>query len=88
MDTKEKHFMTGFFNKREYLRDKCIPDLLWEQTKTQPHNVSVIDGVNSLTYRERFENSLNFAMYLQHLGASSDDCIGIFIEPSLELMVG
>ncbi len=68
--------------------EKCLPDLLWEQAQICPDRTAVIYGQQVLTYRELVQNSFNLARYFQYLGVTPDDCIGIFTEPSLELMIG
>ncbi|OJH35067.1 amino acid adenylation protein [Cystobacter ferrugineus] len=68
--------------------DKCLPDLLWEQVRAQPHGVAVVYENEVLTYRELAERSSELAVYLQHLGVALDECVGMFVEPSIELMVG
>lgn len=79
----------GFIEKRyESPVEKCLPDLLHEQVQAQPDSTAVVYGDEFLTYRELAEKSSYLAVYLQHLGVAPDDCVGIFVEPSLELMVG
>lgn len=87
---EEKSLVTKKFNetKHDFPRNKCLPDLLWEQVQAQPHSTAVVHESNSLTFRELAENSSDLAVYLQHLGVTLDDCVGLFVEPSLDLMVG
>ena len=68
--------------------EKCLPDLLWEQVRMRPDSTAVVYGQERLSYRELAESSSYLAAYLQHLGVAVDECIGIFVEPSLELMIG
>ncbi|HYO56483.1 amino acid adenylation domain-containing protein [Archangium sp.] len=87
---EKKNLATREFNetKHEFPRDKCIPDLLWEQAQAQPNSTAVVHENESLTYRELAESSSGLAVYLQHLDVAPDDCVGMFVEPSIELMVG
>jgi amino acid adenylation domain-containing protein len=66
----------------------CLPDLLWEQARVQPGRTAVIHENESLTYGELAARSSDVAMCLRHLGVAHDDCIGLFVEPSIDLMVG
>lgn len=75
-------------SKRESLLKKCLPELLREQANAHPGRISVTYENESLTYRELVESSSNLAAYLQHLGVGPDDCVGIFVEPSIDLMTG
>ncbi|XXZ37767.1 amino acid adenylation domain-containing protein [Sorangium sp. So ce327] len=66
----------------------CITDLLWEQVRTQPDSAAVVREDEILTYRQLAARSSDVAMYLRHLGVAPDDCVGLFVEPSIDLMVG
>lgn len=66
----------------------CLPDLLWEQVRVRPDRTAVIYENTKLTYSELAHESARLAGYLRHLGVSPDDCLGLFVEPSVELMVG
>lgn len=65
-----------------------LPDLLREQVGEQPDNIAVVCGDQRLTYQELLQHSSDLAVYLRHLGVSRDDRVGLFVEPSLDLMVG
>ncbi|WNG43375.1 amino acid adenylation domain-containing protein [Archangium minus] len=68
--------------------DKCLPELLWEQARARPESVAVVYEDEILTYHALAERSSELAVYLQHLGVALDDCVGMFVEPSIDLMVG
>jgi amino acid adenylation domain-containing protein len=74
--------------KHEFPADKCLTDLLWEQVRARPESPAVVYGNESLTFRLLAERGQELAVYLQQQGVELDDCVGIFVEPSLELMVG
>jgi amino acid adenylation domain-containing protein len=82
--------VTRKFNQtdHELLGDYCLPDLFLHQVRAQPDSVAVVYQNTSLTYRRLAESGIDLAAYLHHLGVAPDDCIGMFVEPSLELMVG
>lgn len=67
---------------------KCLTDLLIEQVQAQPERKAVVYDDEYLTYRELAEISLRLSSYFLHLGTTVDECVGIFFEPSLELVVG
>ncbi|MDJ0745098.1 MAG: amino acid adenylation domain-containing protein [Xenococcaceae cyanobacterium MO_167.B27] len=70
---------------------KSLLDLFREQVQAQPDREAVVCDHcthESLTYRELAEMSSRLGSYLLHLGAAVDECVGIFLEPSLELIVG
>ncbi|WP_348652849.1 amino acid adenylation domain-containing protein [Polyangium sp. y55x31] len=66
----------------------CLPNLLREHTRAQPGCTAVVHENESLTYHELATRSADLARYLRHLGVAPDDCIGLFVEPSMDLMVG
>lgn len=87
---EERNLVIKGFNetKHESPTNKCLPDLLWEQVKAQPNSTAVVYAEESLTYRELAESSAALAVFLQQLGVALDDCVGMFVEPSIDLMVG
>ncbi|SFR22299.1 amino acid adenylation domain-containing protein [Lentzea waywayandensis] len=66
----------------------CLPDLLRKQVEEHPDRTAVVFGEQSITYGELFEQSSALATHLRRLGISEDDCVGMFVEPSLDLVVG
>ncbi|MFE3637037.1 amino acid adenylation domain-containing protein [Streptomyces sp. NPDC059168] len=68
--------------------EECLLDLLGEQTEKRPDDIAVVHCGDSLTYRELTDSSLDVAAYLTHLGISADTCVGVFVDPSIELMIG
>lgn len=65
-----------------------LPDLLREQVQVRPDSEAIICHDECLTYRDLAEISSRLGSYLLHLGAAVDECVGIFLEPSLGLVVG
>src|SRR5262245_963105 len=69
-------------------QDRCLTDLLAEQALARPDATAVVAGDQALTFRELADRAAGLGGYLRHLGVAPDDCVGLFVEPSLELMVG
>ncbi len=65
-----------------------LPDLLAKRVAEHPEATAVAYRDEKLTYRELASRSSALAEYLRHLGVSTDDCVGLFVEPSIDLMVG
>ena len=65
-----------------------LSDLFWEQVQTQPNSTAVIHEEEELTYRQLAEISSRLSSYFLHLGVAVDECVGIFVEPSLDLVAG
>ncbi len=65
-----------------------IVDLFRSQIEQYGQNTAVSFQDSDITYQQLGENSLTLALYLQQQGVSLDECIGLFVDPSIELMVG
>ncbi|MEV5480131.1 amino acid adenylation domain-containing protein [Streptomyces sioyaensis] len=66
----------------------CLPDLLRGQAAARPDATAVTSGTDSLTYRELEAAAARLAGRLNALGAARDHCVGLYTEPSLDLMTG
>ncbi|OLF08827.1 amino acid adenylation protein [Actinophytocola xinjiangensis] len=67
---------------------KSLGDLFLDEVRRQPDRIAVVRDGESLTYRELGERAAGVAAQLRELGLRADDRIGLFVEPSVELMVG
>lgn len=71
-----------------YPEHACIHQLIEQQVARTPQAVAVNFGTQQLTYQELDARANQVARYLRHLGVRPDDLIGIYIERSLEMVVG
>ena len=67
---------------------RCLPEFLLDRAQAHPDATAVIRGDDAMSYRRLVESSRDVAAYLLHLGVVPDDRVGLFVEPSSELMVG
>lgn len=65
-----------------------LSDMLRASIRLQPDRTAVSSGSRRLTFRQLGERSEHVAGRLRHLGVTRDDQVGVFMEPSLDLMVG
>ncbi|WP_169218415.1 non-ribosomal peptide synthetase [Brasilonema sp. UFV-L1] len=72
----------------EYPTDKCIHQLFEEQVERTPHAVAVVYENQQLTYDELNCRANQLAHYLRSLGVRADVLVGIYVERSLEMVVG
>jgi amino acid adenylation domain-containing protein/thioester reductase-like protein len=72
----------------DYPQDKCIHQLFEAQSLRTPDAVAVVFKNQQLTYRELNCRANGLAHYLQSLGVKPDVLVGIFVERSLEMVVG
>ncbi|MEP6486691.1 amino acid adenylation domain-containing protein [Microcoleus vaginatus GB2-A3] len=72
----------------DYPKDKCIHHLFEAQVERTPDAVAVVYEDKQLTYRELNARANQLAHYLQKLGVGPEVLVAIFVERSLEMMVG
>jgi amino acid adenylation domain-containing protein len=65
-----------------------LPDLLRSRARLHPESIAVSHDDQHLTFAQLASESAQVAAYLQSLGATADDLIGIFMDPSSDLMIG
>jgi amino acid adenylation domain-containing protein len=65
-----------------------LPGLLREQARRRPDDTAVISGEDRLTYRELLLGASELSGFMEYLGVRADDCVGLYVEPSLDLLVG
>jgi len=64
-----------------------LSDMLRAATLAQPDRTAVSCGTERLTFQQLTERSRNMADHLRQLGAAANAPVGIFMEPSVDLMV-
>ncbi|MEG4011367.1 MULTISPECIES: non-ribosomal peptide synthetase [unclassified Microcoleus] len=69
-------------------QDKCIHELFEAQTERTPDAIAVVFENECLTYRDLNKKANNLASYLQKIGVNPEVFVGIYVERSLEMMVG
>ncbi|MFI7382773.1 amino acid adenylation domain-containing protein [Streptomyces sp. NPDC049813] len=70
------------------LTGPCLPELLARQSVLRPDDIAVVHGGERLSFRELHDRCRRLAARLAGLGAGPDHCVGLFTDPSSELMVG
>jgi amino acid adenylation domain-containing protein len=74
--------------KTDYSQSKCIHHLFEDQVKRTPGAIAVVFEDKQLTYQELDQRANRLARHLQMLGIAPEAPVGIFIERSLEMVVG
>lgn len=65
---------------------ECLPDLLLAQSRAHADRVAVRHGGDTLTFHEFTDAAAALGRYLRSLGIGPDDGVGLFAEPSIDLM--
>lgn len=87
-DERQKILIEWQQTQTEYPREKTIAQLFEEQVEKSPNAIAVVFGDQQLTYQELNQRSNQLAHYLQKLDIGSDVLVGIYIERSIEMVVG
>ncbi len=66
----------------------CMHEAFEAQADRTPHKVALVDGARSLTYRELDRRANQLARALIARGTKPDQMVGIYVDRSIEMMVG
>ncbi|MGJ5676043.1 MAG: amino acid adenylation domain-containing protein [Nostochopsis sp.] len=72
----------------EYPQQLCIHQLFEAQVEKTPNAVAVVFEKEQLTYQQLNQRANHLAHYLRTLGVGSEVLVGIYIERSLEMLIG
>jgi len=72
----------------EYPSDRCIHQLFEAQVERTPDAIAVVFEEKSLTYSELNRKANQLAHFLQKQGVGPEVPVGIYVERSLEMVVG
>ncbi len=73
---------------QDYPRDLCLHQLIEQQAASTPDSIACIFGDEYLTYRQLNQRANQVAHTLISRGVKVGDRVGIFVERSLDMMVG
>ncbi|HEY9810874.1 MAG TPA: amino acid adenylation domain-containing protein [Halomicronema sp.] len=87
-DERHQLFFDWNNTQSEFPRNKCLHQLFETQVANTPDAIAVVFENESLTYRELNDKANNLANYLQKIGINPESLVGIYVERSLEMVVG
>lgn len=88
-DAENKLILAEFNNTHiEFPEDKCLHHLFEAQVERSPDAIAVVFKDKQLTYVELNRRANQLARYLQRLGVGPEVVVGMFMERSLEMVVG
>ncbi|NIR48174.1 amino acid adenylation domain-containing protein [candidate division KSB1 bacterium] len=87
---EEQHQLVAEWNatQRQYPKDKCFQQLFEAQVERTPETSAVVMGKDELSYGELNRRANRLAHYLRKLGIGPDVLVGIYVERSLEMVIG
>jgi natural product biosynthesis luciferase-like monooxygenase protein len=71
-----------------YPQDRCIHELFEQQVAQRPEAIAVAFADRQLTYAALNEQANQLAHYLQQQGVGPDVMVGLYMERSIDMMVG
>jgi amino acid adenylation domain-containing protein len=74
--------------KRDYPRDRCVHELFERQVERTPDAVAAVFEEGELTYRELNRRANQLAHHLRKLGVGPEARVAIYMDRSLEMIVG
>ncbi|MDH3276218.1 MAG: amino acid adenylation domain-containing protein, partial [Gammaproteobacteria bacterium] len=72
----------------DYPRDKTVHELFEHQAAANPDAIAVEYEGNTLSYQQLNERANRLAHYLRHQGVGAEVMVGLYMEHSLEMIVG
>jgi amino acid adenylation domain-containing protein len=72
----------------DYPARSCVHELFAEQAARRPDQVAVVCGDAQLSYGELNRRANQLAHHLRSLGAGAETLVGIYLERSVEMVVG
>lgn len=68
-------------------KDKCLHQLFEAQADRIPHEIAIVCGDKTLTYRELNQRANQLAHYLRKVGVQPETLIGVSVDRSLEMVI-
>jgi amino acid adenylation domain-containing protein len=86
----ERHWVVAAWNRTSvaYPAPRCAHELVAEQARLRPEALAVAAGGRQLTYRELDERAEALAEQLTLLGVQPESRVAVYLERSIELLVG
>lgn len=86
-NTREAINSNSFNNSDKASKSLSIIDLFRLQVEMQPENIAVMYHDKTISYNEIADDINALAIYLQKLKVKTDDCIGLYLDPSIDLII-
>lgn len=86
--SEKKQLVAWNSTSRPYARERCLHELFEITAENKPHHVAIECGGISLTYGELNSRANRLARYLIASGVRTEDLVGIYLERSIDLVVG
>ncbi|MCP4417734.1 MAG: LLM class flavin-dependent oxidoreductase, partial [Chloroflexi bacterium] len=71
-----------------YNKNACVHTLIETQAQKTPDAIAVVFEDQQISYRQLNRRANQMARYLSHLGVGPDKIVGVYMDRSIEMMVG
>lgn len=90
VNSQERHQLLVEFNNthKRYPTSQCIHQLFEQQVETTPEDTAVVFENEQLTYAQLNTKANQLAHYLKRLGVGADVLVGLYVERSVDIIVG
>jgi surfactin family lipopeptide synthetase A len=75
-------------NENIFQLNKCLHQIFEEQATRQPETMAVVVDDAHLTYQQLNERANQLAHYLKKLGVGPEILVGLFVERSVDMIIG
>lgn len=86
--TEQQQIAMRNATQKAYPRDDCVPQLVALQAQVNPDAVALIDGDQTLSYRELNQRANRLAHHLRTLSVGPNVLVGLCAERSFEMVIG
>lgn len=90
LTTAERHQLLAEWNNTHgpYTQDTCLHELFEQQAERNPETIALVFEDTQLTYAELNARANQLAHYLRELHVGPEVYVGIYVERSLEMVIG
>jgi amino acid adenylation domain-containing protein len=85
---EKRQLLSGWKEVRREPHGNAVHHLFEQQAERKPNNIAISFGEQRLTYRELNERANQLAHYLRASGVGPDTLVGLYLERSVEMIVG
>ncbi len=87
-EEKERLFVEFVDTSFSYPKNQCVHDLFEAKAESDPAKIAAVFEGSEITYGELRDRSNRLSDFLTDIGVGPDVLVGIFMERSIEMMVG
>lgn len=87
-EAERQQLLAWNYTQVDYPQERCLHELFEAQAEQTPDAVAVLDDSQHLTYQELNQRANQLAHALRELGVGPEVLVGLYVERSLDMLVG